>query len=163
MLSSAVVRFRDVGADYVRFNKVNKTTFLVRGPDGGQLRRINWSHFARDSRLDVALDDVEPLYRAMKAFDDLVNHRQCQVRHKMRPGITAHHFTMNVFIIPSCLDHAGDIVSVVNTRVMHGRTELRGKMSTRSLQCGYMDWDEIDSKIRVLKRDLAAAGPDDNC
>jgi len=46
------------------------------------------------------------------------------------------------------------MVTIVNTRVMHGRTELRGKVSARHLQCGYMDWDEIESRIRVLKDEL---------
>jgi len=45
------------------------------------------------------------------------------------------------------------MVCVLNTRIMHGRTELKGKVSGRHLQCGYMDWDEMHSRIRVLRQE----------
>ncbi len=44
------------------------------------------------------------------------------------------------------------MITVRNPRVMHGRSELRGKMSGRHLQCCYMDWDEIACRLRVLKK-----------
>ena len=47
----------------------------------------------------------------------------------------------------------GDMVTVDNTRLMHGRTELSGAFSGRHLQCGYMDWDEIECRIRVLREE----------
>ena len=39
----------------------------------------------------------------------------------------------------------GDMVTVKNTRILHGRSELEGGVmgSGRHLQCGYMDRDEI--------------------
>ena len=48
----------------------------------------------------------------------------------------------------------GDMVTVDNTRLMHGRTELSGAFSGRHLQCGYMDWDEIRCRIRVLREEM---------
>ncbi len=64
-----------------------------------------------------------------------MNGDECRILYKLRPG---------------------DIACVVNTRVMHGRTSLEGEeVSCRRLRCGYMDWDEISSKIRVLKKELA--------
>ncbi len=68
ILSETVVAFRDVGPHY---DKVNRSTFLVLD-HRGRLARVNWSHFARDSVLDLPVEKVEPLYRAMRAYDDLV-------------------------------------------------------------------------------------------
>ena len=34
------------------------------------------------------------------------------------------------------------------------RSELEGGISGRHLQCGYMDWDEIRSTIRVTRKKL---------
>ena len=44
------------------------------------------------------------------------------------------------------------MVTVKNHRVLHGRSELVGGVSGagRHLQCGYMDWDEIRSTIRLV-------------
>ena len=99
----------------------------------GELNRINWSHFARDSHLDVDVDKVEDLYKAMRTFDDLMNREENHIRLKMLPG---------------------DMVTVANQRVLHGRSELQGGVSGRHLQCGYMDWDEIRSAIRVTRKTL---------
>ena len=96
----------------------------------GELSRINWSHFARDSHLDVDLELVEDLYRAMRTFDDLMNSEENHIRLKMVPG---------------------DMVTVKNQRILHGRSELQGGVSGRHLQCGYMDWDEIRSAVRVIR------------
>lgn len=133
LLSSNVISFRDVGRDFTQFDKITQLPFFIHNQQG-ELVRLNWSHFARDSHLDVELDTVEQLYRAMRTFDDLMNDPRNHIRLKMQPG---------------------DMVTVKNTRVMHGRSELRGGVSGRHLQCGYMDWDEIRSCIRVTRASLA--------
>ena len=60
----------------------------------------------------------------MRFFDDIMNDPDNHIRLKMVPG---------------------DMVTVKNTRILHGRSELEGGVigSERHLQCGYMDWDEI--------------------
>ena len=96
------------------------------------------------------LVQVDDLYLAMRTFDDLMNDPRNHIRLKMEPG---------------------DMVTVKNMRVMHGRSELLGGISGRSLQvppllpfpppppprlqCGYMDWDEIRSCMRVTRTRLA--------
>ena len=62
----------------------------------------------------------------MRAFDDIMNDPKNHIRLKMQPG---------------------DMVTVKNQRVLHGRSELEGGVSGRHLQCGYMDWDEIRSEL----------------
>ena len=93
-------------ANYQPFKKL-----ICRHNGRGELVRLNWSHFARDSHLDAPIDQVgkllsnllqvEELYRAMRTFDDLMNAEENHIRLKMKPG---------------------DMVTVKNTRIMHGRS-----------------------------------------
>lgn len=46
LLSETVLRFRDIGSDFRKFNKLNRNPIFVYGPDG-KIKTINWSHFAR--------------------------------------------------------------------------------------------------------------------
>ena len=83
--------------------------------------------------MDVDLELVEDLFNAMRTFDDLMNSDENHIRLKMVPG---------------------DMVTVKNQSILHGRSELQGGVSGRHLQCGYMDWDEIRSCIRVTRARL---------
>jgi len=132
LLSNTITYFIDVGKELTEFDKLSQYPFLIHN-ERGELSRINWSHFARDSHLDMDIDKVEDLYAAMRKFDDLMNAEENHIRLKMQPG---------------------DMVTVKNARVLHGRSELVGGVSGRHLQCGYMDWDEIRSTIRVKRRQL---------
>jgi len=132
LLAETVTSFRDVGTDYTKFDKITEFPFLVHNARG-KLSRINWSHFARDTHLDADIDLVEDIYKAMRTFDDLMNDEENHIRLKMKPG---------------------DMVTVKNQRVLHGRSELEGGVSGRHLQCGYMDWDEIRSTMRVTRAKL---------
>lgn len=49
----------------------------------------------------------------------------------------------------------GDIVTFANTRVLHGRVGFVAT-SSRHLQGGYINWDEIRSRRRVLDLELYA-------
>merc|ERR1712106_67965 len=132
LLSETITSFRDVGSDYTQFDKITQLPFLIHNARG-ELNRINWSHFARDTHLDVDLEKVDDLFQAMRTFDDLMNSEENHIRLKMLPG---------------------DMVTVKNQRVLHGRSELQGGVSGRHLQCGYMDWDEIRSAVRVTRTKL---------
>jgi len=132
ILSSVVTYFKDIGSDYIKFNKFSYHPVFVHN-FRGELVRINWSHFARDSFFDVDADKVEKVYESMRLFDDTLNNPDFHIRLKMQPG---------------------DMVTVKNQRILHGRSELEGGISGRHLQCGYMDWDEIKSTIRVIRANL---------
>ncbi len=44
-----------------------------------------------------------------------------------------------------------------NRRVIHGRAAFKvTSISSRHLETGYLEWDDMDSRIRVLREDLAA-------
>merc|ERR1719383_704830 len=130
LLSNTIAYFKDIGVDFTKYNKMNQAPILVHD-FRGDLTRINWSHFARDSFFDVHIDEVDKVYEAMRTFDDILNDENNHIRLKMEPG---------------------DMVTVKNQRILHGRSELEGGISGRCLQCGYMDWDEIESTMRVLRQ-----------
>merc|ERR1712181_148516 len=111
LLSNTMASFRDIGTDFIKFDSISQQPFFVHN-GRGELIRLNWSHFARDSHLDAPIEQVEELYRAMRKFDDLMNSEENHIRLKMKPG---------------------DMVTVKNTRIMHGRSELKGGISGRSL------------------------------
>ena len=76
---------------------LNTYIFVVNSFDcQGDLKRINWSHFARDSRLSVPVHQVEPLYRALKAYDEILNDDKIAIKYKMRPG-KCNHRQHNIF------------------------------------------------------------------
>ena len=47
-----------------------------------------------------------------------------------------------------------------NLRVLHGRThfDLIGKDGKREIHGGYVDWDEVKSKINILRKMLTDKG-----
>lgn len=132
LLANTITCFKDVGSELTEFDKMSQHPFLIHDLRG-DLIRINWSHFARESHLDLDIDKVDEMYEAMRTFDDLMNLDENHIRLKMEPG---------------------DMVTVKNARILHGRSELSGGVSGRHLQCGYMDWDEIRSTIRVKRKQL---------
>ncbi len=85
ILSNTMLNFRDVGTDYRKFNKLNQMPIFVHDVKG-RLKTINWSHFARDSHMDLNLEEVEPFYEAMRAYEDIINSEDHFIRHKMAPG-----------------------------------------------------------------------------
>lgn len=60
----------------------------------------------------------------------------------------------NNFCFPPIL---GQLLAFDNLRCLHGRTgfgsDLKGE---RHIQGAYLDWDEVRSKIRVLKTKMTA-------
>ena len=49
----------------------------------------------------------------------------------------------------------GEMVTFNNLRVLHGRTAFgRDLKGERLVQGAYLDWDEVRSRIRVLKAKL---------
>eukprot|EP00095_Tigriopus_kingsejongensis_P006085 snap_masked-scaffold712_size108441-processed-gene-0.9 protein:Tk06085 transcript:snap_masked-scaffold712_size108441-processed-gene-0.9-mRNA-1 annotation:"hypothetical protein BRAFLDRAFT_212201" len=133
LLANTTLNFRDNGTDYIKFNKLNITRILSHDLTG-RLERLNWSNFARHTELDLPLDDVRPFYDAMREYEDILHSNECHLKHKMKPG---------------------DMITVKNTRIVHGRTALEGKLTGRHLQCGYIDLDEVDSRIRVLQSEIS--------
>ncbi|XP_053695155.1 gamma-butyrobetaine dioxygenase-like [Sabethes cyaneus] len=132
LLSETLVNWTDVGEDEGgQFHSIYRAPVICIGRDGN-LERINHSVPQRDSFFNVPLASVEPWYRAMARFVRLIH--QEAVEFKTEPG---------------------DILTFSNIRMVHGRTGYEDTDdNTRHIIGAYLDWDEIYSKLRVLKRSL---------
>uniref|UniRef100_A0A4Y0BJL8 Gamma-butyrobetaine dioxygenase n=1 Tax=Anopheles funestus TaxID=62324 RepID=A0A4Y0BJL8_ANOFN len=129
LLSETLVDWSDLGADEAgTFHSIYRAPVICIGRDG-RLERINHSVPQRDSHFSVPIDRVEPWYRAMQRFVTIL-HREA-VSFKTAPG---------------------DILTFSNVRMVHGRTGYTDTAAnTRHIVGAYLDWDEIYSKLRVLK------------
>jgi len=132
LLSHVGAYFKDIGDDYIKFNSIAHHPPFIHDARGN-LVKVNWNHFTRDSYFDLNIDQVEDFYDAMRSYDDILNDESNHIRLKMQPG---------------------DMVTTKNLRVLHGRSELEGGVSSRHIQCGYVDWDEIRSTMRVVRTKL---------
>ncbi|XP_055644120.1 gamma-butyrobetaine dioxygenase-like [Toxorhynchites rutilus septentrionalis] len=128
-LTETLINWTDIGEDAGgQFHSIYRAPVICIGRDGN-LERINHSVPQRDSFFNVQLDRVEPWYRAMSRFVQLI-HREA-VAFKTAPG---------------------DILTFSNVRMVHGRTGYTDTdVNTRHIVGAYLDWDEIYSKLRVLK------------
>jgi gamma-butyrobetaine dioxygenase len=96
--------------------------------DDGSLREVRF-HTALREPLDVPLELVAPMHRAMHAFETLCRRDDVRV----------------------CVHlEAGDTMVFHNRRVLHGRTAFDPNGGRRSLHGAYVDVDEWLSRIRML-------------
>lgn len=133
LLTSLRVDFTDTGADYCDFQVQSKNTIIDVDCDG-QVVRINYNNATRDSTLDLPLEQVQPFYSALRAYVDLMSRPENVVTYRMEPG---------------------DVVTFDNWRLLHGRrsyTSVPGH--ARHLEGVYLDWDEVMSRLRVLRTAL---------
>ncbi|KAI8507040.1 Gamma-butyrobetaine dioxygenase, partial [Branchiostoma belcheri] len=132
LLTTVKVNFQNKGTDFHRFFLRERRT-IISLDDQGKVKSVNFNDPARDSILDLPEDQVQPLYDAMKAYNTIMYLPKNCVRHKMT---------------------AGEMLAFNNTRTLHGRLAFSQTGGSRHLQGGYLDWDEIYSRMRVLKTDL---------
>ncbi|XP_002736275.1 gamma-butyrobetaine dioxygenase-like [Saccoglossus kowalevskii] len=133
VLSNTPIDFIDIGYDTFQFyTKYGRPVFSF--DYKGNLERIHYNNGTRDMRLRVPQDKVYKLYKALKAYDDILNRPTNKISYRMAEG---------------------DMVTFDNLRVLHGRGEFElGVSGERHLDCGFVDWDCINSKIRVLREQL---------
>ncbi|XP_058485176.1 gamma-butyrobetaine dioxygenase [Solea solea] len=133
ILTSLLVNFQDVGRDYCDFHLLSKHCIIDVDRDG-RVHRINFNNATRDSVLDLPLHQVQPFYRAIKAFTDLMD----------RPE--------NVV---SCRLESGDIMTFDNWRLLHGRKSfVSSPDSSRHLEGVYLDWDVVMSRLHILRNSV---------
>ena len=98
-------------------------------------------------------DETKNHYKAMKLLDDLAYSKEFLIEYKLNNGNKIHNFpNQNA----KCYRHSklflGECVCFDNTRVLHGR---KGFVVTgdanRLYQGGYVAWDEIRSRMNVIK------------
>src|SRR5437016_334147 len=87
--------------------------------------------------LDLPEAEIVPWYRAYRAFARLLRRPEGEVRLRLAPG---------------------DLVMMMNQRALHGRTAFDPNAGRRHLQGCYIDRDGVDSRRRVLAREIGRAG-----
>ncbi|KAK2853715.1 hypothetical protein Q5P01_006376 [Channa striata] len=129
-LTTLHVDFTDTGTDYCDFMLQSKNRIIDLDAKG-RPARINYNNATRDSVLDLPVQHVQPFYRALKAFVDIMNRPENVVTYTMG---------------------AGDLVTFDNWRLLHGRKNyVSSPERLRHLEGAYLDWDEVMSRLRILR------------
>ncbi|XP_027871585.1 gamma-butyrobetaine dioxygenase [Xiphophorus couchianus] len=132
-LTSLRVDFTDTGTDYCDFMLQSKNR-IIDVDSEGKVTKINYNNATRDSVLDLPLHQVQPFYRALKAYVDIMNRPENVVTYTMKPG---------------------DIVTFDNWRLLHGRKSYISRPDRlRHLEGAYLDWDEVMSRLRIVRRNV---------
>ncbi|XP_061595064.1 gamma-butyrobetaine dioxygenase [Cololabis saira] len=130
-LSSLLVDFTDTGTDYCDFMLQSKKC-IIDVDSEGRVVRINYNNATRNSVLDLPVHQVQPFYRALKAYVQIMNRPENVVTYTMEPG---------------------DIVTFDNWRLLHGRRSYESRPDRlRHLEGAYLDWDEVMSRLRILRK-----------
>ncbi len=107
---------------------------ITLGPDGSVVE-VRFS-IAVMGTLDVPGHLMRSVYRAHRRFAELLRDPRFEVRFRLNPG---------------------DMMVFDNRRVLHGRTAFNAATGHRRLRGIYVDYDVVDSRIRVLQQALADA------
>ncbi|XP_061101287.1 gamma-butyrobetaine dioxygenase [Conger conger] len=137
VLSSLLVNFTDTGADYCDFH-VQSRNHIIDVDHEGQVVRINYNNATRDSIMDVPLEQVQHFYSSLKAYIHLMYQPANILTYKMEPG---------------------DVVTFDNWRLLHGRRSYASRPGNlRHLEGAYLDWDEVMSRLRILRKAVHGEG-----
>ncbi|XP_068580373.1 gamma-butyrobetaine dioxygenase [Cebidichthys violaceus] len=132
-LTSARVDFTDMGTDYCEFLLQSKQCTIEADPEG-RVVRINFNNATRDSVLDLPVHQVQPFYRALRAYVDIMVRRENVFTYRMVPG---------------------DVLIFDNWRLLHGRRPYRSRPDrSRHLEGSYADWAEVMSRLRILRKSV---------
>ncbi|XP_034414224.1 gamma-butyrobetaine dioxygenase isoform X2 [Cyclopterus lumpus] len=132
-LTSALVDFTDTGTDYCDFMLQSKKSVIEVDADG-RVVRINFNNATRDSVLDLPVHQVQPFYRALRAFVDILSRPENMVTYGLTPG---------------------NMLTFDNWRLLHSRRSYRSRPDRpRHLEGAYLDWDEVMSRLRILRRSV---------
>lgn len=119
-------RFRDAKADLQAEAPLIKLDF------DGAVKEIHFNNRSADT-LNAPVDLVAPWYAAYRKFADILKRPEMELIFKLG---------------------AGDLVVMMNERALHGRTAFDPSLGRRHLQGCYIDKDGIESRHRVLRRQL---------
>uniref|UniRef100_A0A8D8Q2K0 Gamma-butyrobetaine dioxygenase n=1 Tax=Cacopsylla melanoneura TaxID=428564 RepID=A0A8D8Q2K0_9HEMI len=130
ILSKTIVDWSDYGEDSgYKFANIHRAPVICLD-SRGEVSRVNFSQPQRDSVFNVTIEEVEPWYEAMAEFTRLLHDPKYLLEFKLSPG---------------------EILTFDNIRLVHGRLGYEGE---RLLEGGYLDWDLVRSRIRVLRSEL---------
>ncbi len=133
--------FRTLATTPMAFwNRDNRTDYrwsapiLALDPQGG-LDEVRFANFLRGP-IDAPESAMAGIYAALRLFQAMTRDERFYIERRLKPG---------------------DMWAFDNRRVLHARREFDPASGARHLQGAYVDRDEINSRWRVLKRELAKA------
>lgn len=136
LLTSVKLDFGAVGKDYLDYHLLSRHS-TIKLDERENIVQIVYNSKARDSSLNLDADIVDQFYHALKNFAEILHSERNLVEINLR---------------------AGSIVCLNNWRVLHGRTSFEVIPGSEAVvQRGYMDWDEVHSKRRVVGSELGIA------
>ncbi|KAF0301102.1 Gamma-butyrobetaine dioxygenase [Amphibalanus amphitrite] len=134
LLATVPFEFADIGEEAesrsrCRFHKIHERTMFCIDEDGN-ITQVATNNPVRSYRLNVPLELVKPMYEGLRMFNDLCRHPDNQLTFKMDNG---------------------DVAVFNNRRVTHGRLGFTvTEDSQRTLEGGYVDWDDIMCRYRIV-------------
>ena len=114
---------------------------ICRIDEHGCYTSIAQNNFTRSSFLNLQLPEVLEFYKAYLLWTEEINKQENQIRHKLQPG---------------------EMWAFDNLRMLHARTKYDQNVSSRYVEGLYLDWDEVYSTIRTLRRKLGLVTGDCN-
>ncbi|XP_022089238.1 gamma-butyrobetaine dioxygenase-like isoform X2 [Acanthaster planci] len=134
LLTTYQFEYSEKGTDFFGRFYLHSRHPVIRLNERGDIEAISISNHTRDPMLRVPVDQVLPFYRALDIYFKMLQKPENLLKYKMQKG---------------------DILSFNNRRVLHGRNSFTlTENSVRCLEAGYLDWDEINSRLRVLAMKL---------
>jgi gamma-butyrobetaine dioxygenase len=108
--------------------------------EAGEVIQIHYSTRSRDTFMHLSIDEVEPMYHALKQFASLLFDPNNVVEMQLKTGVVY------------CFN---------NWRILHGRKAFRQIPGSEPVfERGYIDWDELHSRRRILKSKLGISDED---
>jgi gamma-butyrobetaine hydroxylase len=122
-------RFADQDAD------LQTRTPLIAVDFEGRLKSVHFNNRSF-AGIDVPVELVEPWYEAYRNFAQILKQPERELIFRLAPG---------------------DLLVMQNERALHGRTAFDANLGRRHLQGCYVDKDGLESRMRVLRRQIAKA------
>jgi gamma-butyrobetaine dioxygenase len=119
------------------WNRDDRTDYRWSAPlialnDEGDLDEVRFANFLRGP-IDAPAERMAAIYRALRLFQAMSRDPRFFIERRLAPG---------------------DMWAFDNRRVLHARREFDPQTGARHLQGAYVDRDEINSRWRVLAREL---------
>lgn len=122
-------RFADKDAD------LQTRTPLISVDFEGRLKSVHFNNRSF-AGINVPVELVEPWYEAYRNFAQIMKQPERALIFRLVPG---------------------DLLVMQNERALHGRTAFDASLGRRQLQGCYVDKDGLESRMRVLRRQIAKA------
>lgn len=111
---------------------------LIELDDKGEFKSIAHFTIIRTPYVNLPVEQVQTMYRVLKKFDEMLYRKDLCMGYKMRDG---------------------DVICFDNNRLLHGRAPFQATLDPnvaelRLLEGGFVDWDEVKGRMRILHAKL---------